>query len=513
MLESIKNEELSFQELTPEEKSKRGILGRLTGPIASYVKSTRNSRKYSEALWDKAFQSPLVKEMFANGGLIGQLEHPETTESDPMKAAIIMRDPPKKDTKGHLVASVDILDTPCGKIAYALAKAGFKFGISSRGEGELFTNARGEEEVDPDSYELTTFDLVALPACEDARLTFTESYHTNKAFDYKSALKEAVCNASEKDKILMLETLDKMNIDIASTEEEEEQEDSDTSTDDIDLVIAAENDGAGLVGQLQEALMRNAELEKKLSTVQKNLSACYTREQALKESISNYKDKIAKISDLKRSEEALKSRVQSLSEALSEAKNKVSLAESVSTSLNNAKSEMKVYKESLIKKDSELQMLKDEISSLNEELESSKRANDAEITQLKESIAGLKKDSAIKNKQYSESLQKAQNLAKKYKTIATTAVNHYIESKANMLGVSAYEIKSKLGESYSFSDIDKVCDSFQRYKLNTSNLPFALPDSNAKMTITESKKPSILNNSQEDDDLDEQFLAMAKLNF
>ena len=113
----------------------------------------------------------------------------------------------------------------------------------------------------------------------------------NEAFDYKAALKEAVYNASEKDKILMLETLDKMNIDLASTEEEEEQENSDTSTDDIDLVIAAENDGAGLVGQLQEALMRNAELEKKLSTVQKNLSACYTREQALKESISNYKDK------------------------------------------------------------------------------------------------------------------------------------------------------------------------------------------------------------------------------
>lgn len=510
MLESIKNEELSFQELTPEEKKKRGILGRLSGPIASYVKSTRNDRKYSESLWDKAFQAPIVKEMFANGGLIGQLEHPETTESDPMKAAIIMRNPPKKDKKGHLVASVDILDTPCGKIAYALAKAGFKFGISSRGEGELFTNAQGEEEVDPDSYELTTFDLVALPACEDARLTFTESYHTNKKFDYKAALQEAVQTASEKDKKLMLETLDKLHVDLASTEEEELKAEE-PSSDDIDLTLAAEDDGAELVGQLQEALARNAELERKLSKIQKTLSACYTREQALKESVSSYKEKVAKMIDLKRSEEALKIRVQHLSESLSEAKNKNLLAESANSNLLNAKKELEMCKESLNKKDSKLSELQTQVASLTEALDACNQSNDTEITQLKENIADLKKDSAIKNKQYSESLQKVQSLAKKYKTLASTAVNRYIESKATMLGVSTHEIKSKLGESYSFSDIDKVCESFQRYKLSAPTLPFALPERGAKMTITESKKPSILN-SQDDDDLDEQFLAMAKLN-
>lgn len=497
MLESIQNEELSFQELTPEEKSKRGILGRLTGPIASFKKATRNDRLYSESLWDKAFQSPIVKEMFSNGGLIGQLEHPESTESDPMKAAIIMRDPPKKDKNGHLIASVDILDTPCGKIAYALAKAGFKFGISSRGEGDLFTNANGKEEVDPDTYELTTFDLVTLPACEDARLVFTESYHTNKKFDYKTVLKEAVNSASEKDKMLMLETLDKLHIDLDSTEEE-----NTTPSDDIDLDDATDDDGATLIEQLQSALAKNAELQSKLASAQKNLSACYTREQSLKESIESYKSKINKMTNSSQANTALKARIQSLTESLSEAQEKNLLVEKIKSDSETTKKKLEVYKESLSKKDSE-------ISTLQENLTSQTKENN----QLKENIANLKKDSVIKNKQYTEALKKSQSIATKYKNIATTAVNKYIENKATMLGVSSQEIKKRLGESYTFTDIDKLCESMQKYKLNIPTMPFTIPEGNTRMTITESKKPSLLNNSQEDyDDIDEQFLTMANYN-
>lgn len=43
-------EALQFQELTPEEKERRGILGRLYGPCASISIPTRNGRKYNEKL-------------------------------------------------------------------------------------------------------------------------------------------------------------------------------------------------------------------------------------------------------------------------------------------------------------------------------------------------------------------------------------------------------------------------------------------------------------------------------
>lgn len=214
MLESLKHEDLQFHELTPEEKQSRGILARLTGPIASFTKGTRNGRKYSDKLWEKAFDSPLVKEMFKNGGLPGELQHPaDRSETDPTKIAIMMPEPPKKDNKGHLVASVDILDTPCGQIAYQLGKYGFKFGISSRGEGDLIQDFSGEESVDPDTYTLNAFDLVLIPACEDARLQFNESLDTkSKTSKLRTILGEALENASTTDRKIMEEALDELEI-------------------------------------------------------------------------------------------------------------------------------------------------------------------------------------------------------------------------------------------------------------------------------------------------------------
>ena len=57
-------ETLAFQDLTEQQKSRRGILGRLYGPCASIVHATRNGRKYSDELWEKVFtQNEVVKEM------------------------------------------------------------------------------------------------------------------------------------------------------------------------------------------------------------------------------------------------------------------------------------------------------------------------------------------------------------------------------------------------------------------------------------------------------------------
>ena len=41
---------LKFKSLSAEEKAKRGILGRLYGPVASFKSPTRNERLYSQDL-------------------------------------------------------------------------------------------------------------------------------------------------------------------------------------------------------------------------------------------------------------------------------------------------------------------------------------------------------------------------------------------------------------------------------------------------------------------------------
>ncbi len=205
---------LKFKTLSPEEKTQRGILGRLYGPVASCVNPTRNNRKYNEALWENLFNSDLIKERFANGGIFGQLCHPDYEEVDMEKVACVMPEPPVKDKNGELISYVDILDTPCGRIAYQLAKYGYKFGISSRGTGDLYTDENGDDAVDPETYNLTAFDLVEIPAVEDARLSFVESLDTKKYYGktLKQKLTEELNKASDEDKEIMKETLDSLDI-------------------------------------------------------------------------------------------------------------------------------------------------------------------------------------------------------------------------------------------------------------------------------------------------------------
>lgn len=217
MLEKLNAEDMvKFSKVSPEEKEERGILGRLSGPIASCVVPTRNGRQYSDKLWENVFKSDLVNELFENGGLPGELDHPaDRSETDTSRIAVMMPNPPKKDKKGRLIASLDIVNTPCGQIAYQLAKYGFKFGISSRGEGDFTEDYEGNQIVDPNTYELKAFDLVLLPACKDARLTMTESLNTKK---YNKTLKESlqkmINEASEEDKKVMEDALKDLDIDL-----------------------------------------------------------------------------------------------------------------------------------------------------------------------------------------------------------------------------------------------------------------------------------------------------------
>lgn len=205
-------EMLQFQDLSEEEKARRGILGRLYGPCASITDATRNGRKYDDTLWENVFsKNEIVREMFENGGIPMELDHPvDREETDSQRIAAMLPEPPKKDKDGHLICYVDIIDTPCGKIAYQLAKYGFKLGISSRGSGDVLP----DDTVDPDTYDFTTFDLVLLPAVKDARLSMCESLDT-KSSAFKQAIEESYSTASGRDKEIMKETLEDLNIDIS----------------------------------------------------------------------------------------------------------------------------------------------------------------------------------------------------------------------------------------------------------------------------------------------------------
>ena len=167
--------------------------------------------------------------------------------------------------------------------------------------------------------------------------------------------------------------------------------------------------------------------------------------------------------------------------------------------------------ESLLEKDSEIDLLQRKINSLAENLKKARNSSKEELQALEESIADLKKDAQIKKAEYFSKLSNERAIVEKYKKVAKRAVDKYISSQATKLGVSTTEITSRLSESYSFDDIDKVCESLQQYQINISKLPFNTSrDQVVKMKVTESKEPIIP--ARFDDDIDESLMSLAGLN-
>ena len=363
-----------------------------------------------------------------------------------------MPEKPKRGKDGKLYAKFDILDTPNGRIVYTLAKYGYKLGVSSRGNGDVYEAYDGKEHVDPKSYELKAFDIVLLPAVKSARLSLKESVN-NKTF--KQAIRESLDSASKDEKDIMIESLNNLNIDYklsrgrkpSSEITKENLVESTTPTK-----IAANDVGAVAVKELQNQLKVNKELTEQFQQVQEKLSVCYAKEAKYEEKLEGYQNQSKKLAESVASVKALNSKIESLTEQLDEANIKLEnhrkrilkLIESKKEASQNSVS----LNEAINSKDSEVRRL-------NENLEVEK----SKSKQLLEQLEQEKASNQIRAKEYSSKIQRANKLVEQYKSKAQEAVDHYIDSKALMLGISAKDIKSKLDEGYSFSDIDEICES------------------------------------------------------
>lgn len=502
------NEELSLDDSVKVNKDGSPILGRLQGPCADFINSTRNGRKYDESLWEKVFSDPIILEYFECGGVPGELDHPvDRAETCSEKIAIMMPEPPKKNADGQLIATFDILDTPNGRITYTLAKYGYKLGISSRGSGDTYTDSSGDEHVDEDSYDFQAFDVVLLPAVKTARMRLIdESFSNDKTFN--KAICEALDKSNDDEKKIMQETLRNLNISYSPEKVNNIESNSDSLSE-------ADNNGTDVVKELQEALKVNQSLERQITDLQEKLSVCYAKETDYEALVERYKGVVSRLSESTKVENALRKRLSVLTEQL---KAKDADNESSSKLIKSLQEKQKIsvskedsLGESLSAKDSEIRVLRGKVSSLSESLKKTQSSSKEELRALEESLADLKKDAEIKRAEYSSRLLKERAIVDKYKKIAKRAVDKYISSQATKLGVSSTEITNRLSENYSFDDIDRVCESLQQYQINVSKLPFNTSRERVvQMKVTESKEPIIP--ARFDDDIDESLMSLAGLN-
>lgn len=505
MLENFNsNVELKFKELSPEDKA-RGVLGRLHGPIADVVQPTRNGRKYNVSLWEKVFKDPITLEMLNNGGIPGELDHPvDREETDSSKIAIMMPEAPTKDKNGQLIGYFDIIDTPCGRIAYALAKYGFNLGISSRGTGDTYIADDGQETVDEDTYSFTAFDLVLLPACKNARLAMTESMDTNK-INFKRELNESLSKSTAEDRKIMESVLEALDIDFdKSCSETEEKDDVEKKEEE------AGDAGDVLLSNLQESLVENKRLQAQIIELQEKLSVSYTKEISLEQDISKLKLAVRKLSESKAKEVAMSSQLQTmktqLEEKVQECNSQGRIIERYKTRLQETLITRKQLESQLDSANNQVKELTGKVRNLNESIRSNTCVNEKELSKMNSKITALTEELQIKDSQYAKKIKNSNALIEKYRRTTNDVISRYISAKATILGVTANEIRNRLSENFSLDDVDQVCESLRNYKRNMSKLPFSLNENlmgATKVSMREDTSKNIMINP---DDIIDQSL-------
>ncbi len=482
-----------------------------------------------------------------------------------------MPEAPKKDDKGKLIAYFDILDTPSGRVVYQLAKYGFKLGISSRGSGELFTNSKGEEEVDPSQYDFSCFDIVIIPAVKEARLEMVESLEKKK--DWKVALQEELNKANSKDKQLMEETLKELDINLEdenieevefskdeldeienNIEEDEFKDTEPNSVERVRLVVnqyrlendlpeatdeeikeihylinvllpvskeadkdivdsnkeleAVDNGDEEILEQLQLILKENTDLTRKLKETQRQVAVGDTKVKELNEELSNQKFAVTRLSEKVSKIKELEKENNSLNESIKGYDGKISqLRETISKLTRENKS----LSSKTVQLNEKFESDKDkEIKLLTESKVKMEEDLKGNIKLLKEQLAETKADNDLRLGNTKKKLEEVNKLVEAYKRTANETANRYIKTKAKMLGISESRIKNELSESFTLDDIDKVCENLSNYNVNISKLPFRLTE-DSKIKVTKSQNEHLSQYVDDADDVDVDLLRLANL--
>lgn len=493
MLESVKGNKFEYTKLSPEEQKERGILGTLYGVIADTTKPTRNGRLYPREAWEKALSDDLFQEQLQNKCVLGELEHPDRENIDPREACICLASTPKIGSDGLLYGEFHILDLPNGRILKELCDYGTTIGVSSRGNGDLVEDVNGNDSVDPDTFDLTTWDAVILPAIKEARMNYVRESLGKKSL--KESLNDLVKNSDDADKKIMEETMKKVNEKLNEGLNTQKSEDINEVKSDNTLV-AKDNGTSEIINSLTEALKDKANLENTIKELQEKLAVRDSEVNKLKEDLDKYKSTtsrlttiVTKSKDLSKDNSQLKESLEKANQEIEELKSKNSkLIEQKRLSISNKKS----LNESIAKQSVDNKKLTEQLEQTSKQLDNQKKLYQDKLNKLQESF---KNDTKKLNEQISSlnsQVTNKSNLVEQYKKLANNTVNKYIDSKAVMLGVSSSEIKNRLPQTYTLNDVDRICESLQSYSLNIGKLPFNLRNENLKIQVSAPKEESML---------------------
>jgi chromosome segregation ATPase len=363
----------SVYESTVPEDGTSGILRVIKGPVAEWDKLNRNKRRYSEKLWDNVLDSPYVKEQLKYHTLFGEANHPEDRyEVDFGRVSHSITELWKVPASDQIFATINILDTPLGRILNTLYEAGGIIGYSSRAGGTLHQK-KDYVEVDENSYNFITFDAVPFPSVESARPNgIDESVSSEKEVcELSEETHREICNIIKesgiesrnviKDFIYSLEAYD-------MTKEKAEISALESRRSTVDESISEE-------GKVEE-MKSNSNTEIEMSEGNKNIPDDETTLSLLKESSLHIDRLKVENQALKATRDSLMKENENLKDSLSSSLARVSELVSESSRFDGRLEESK-------------QMLNDTITKLKEEIRELKESVDERDEEI-ESLQGLK---------------------------------------------------------------------------------------------------------------------------
>ena len=122
----------------------------------------QNGRVYPMAILEREIRN--YQKFIHEGRSLGELDHPDSSVVELKNASHIVRD---AQMEGPVVkGTIELLNTPSGKILQSLIESGITLGISSRGVGT--TKKVGDHQVVQEDFQLICWDFVSEPSTPGA---------------------------------------------------------------------------------------------------------------------------------------------------------------------------------------------------------------------------------------------------------------------------------------------------------------------------------------------------------
>lgn len=122
----------------------------------------QNGRIYPMSVLEREVRN--YQKFISENRALGELDHPDSSVVNLKNVSHVVKE--AYIEKGVVYGSVELLDTPSGKILQSLVESGVKLGISSRGVGS--TKKQGDYQVVQDDFQLICWDYVSEPSTPGA---------------------------------------------------------------------------------------------------------------------------------------------------------------------------------------------------------------------------------------------------------------------------------------------------------------------------------------------------------